>query len=177
MPLTAAVLFWGAAAPACEPTMKEMIFLAALAGEWEVDAEFRAGETFESSTGHASIRRDLDGCIFVQRFEGSRWGKPYAFLAILGANSGDAASPIQEVFVHSQHGILSLSSGRIAGGELTVEDAPVVRGQVVLQRHVYFDVTPQSFRAESRRSTDHGTTWIVTSRAKYRRADIEKPKD
>jgi hypothetical protein len=154
-----------------------MIFLAALAGEWIVEAEFRAGETFESAPGRASIRRDLDGCIFVQRYEGTRWGKPYAFVSILGASSGDAANPIQEVFVHSQHGILSLSSGKLADGELIVEDAPVVRGQVVLQRHVYFDVSPRGFRSESRRSTDRGATWIVTSRARYRRADVEAPKD
>ena len=118
----------------------------------------------------------------MQRYDGTRCGKPSAFVAILGASSGDAANPIQEVFVHSQHGILSLSSGRIVGGELVVEDAPVVRGQAVLQRHVYFDVLPGSFRTESRRSTDRGASWTVTSRARYHRPapsarDLEAPKD
>ena len=190
MLLAATVLFWGfagttasaTAPPACDPASKEMVFLAALAGDWDVDTEFRAGETFESAAGRATIQRDLDGCVFVQRYEGTRYGKPYAFVAILGASSGDAANPIQEVFVHSQHGILSLSSGKIVGGELVVEDAPVVRGQVVLQRRVIFEVTPGSFRTESRRSTDRGAKWTVTSRARYRRAvpsarDLEAPKD
>ena len=188
MLLAATVLFWGFAVtaanapPACDPASKETIFLAALAGDWDVDAEFRAGETFESASGRATIQRDLDGCVFVQRYEGTRWGKPYAFVAILGASSGDAANPIQEVFVHSQHGILSLSSGRIVGGELVIESAPVVLGQVVLQRHVYFGVLPASFRTESRRSTDRGASWTVSSRARYRRAapstrDLEAPKD
>ena len=170
------VLFWGlfatGAAPApSECAAKDVAFLASLAGDWQVDAEFRAGESWESAPGRASFAPDLGGCVLLERFEGTRFGKPWAFLAILGANGGgeDPAKPIQEVFVHSQHGILSLSAGRIEGGELVVEDAPTVGGQVVLIRHVYFDVSPGGFRYESRRSTDRGASWTVTMKARYRR--------
>ena len=177
MPLVAAVLVWGLAGapaappPSCAARPKEKDFLASLVGEWEVEAEFRAGEGWESRPARASIRPDLGGCIVVERYDGTRWGEPFAFLAILGANGGgaDAANPIQEVFVHSQHGILSLSSGRIEDGELIVEDAPTVEGKVVLIRHVYFDVSPRGFRYESRRSTDRGASWSVSWKARYRR--------
>ena len=181
--ILAGVLFWGlsfvaeqAAAAAATATpaapdcaAKDIAFFASLAGEWNVDAEFRAGESWQRSPGRATFSPDLGGCVLVERYEGTRYGKPYAFLAILGANGGDPEKPIQEVFVHSQHGILSLSSGRIDGGELVVEDAPTVRGQVVLIRHVYFDVSPGRFRYENRRSTDRGATCTVTMKALYRR--------
>lgn len=107
--------------------------------------------------------------MLVDRYDGTRSGKPLAFLAILGANGPDAAKSIQEIFVHSQHGILSLSSGRVDGSELVVEDAPTVEGKIVLIRHVYFEVSPRAFRYESRRSTDRGATWTVTWKARCRR--------
>ena len=175
--ILASVLFWGLSSAAGAATntapsdcaAKDIAFLSSLAGEWNVDAEFRAGESWERSLGRATFAPDLGGCVLVERYEGTRFGKPYAFLAILGANGGDPEKPIQEVFVHSQHGILSLSSGRIDGGELVVEDAPTVRGQVVLIRHVYFDVSPGRFRYENRRSTDRGASWLVTMKSLYRR--------
>jgi hypothetical protein len=174
MPLAAIVLIWGlssAGAPAAPPACaaEDTAFLASLAGEWDVESEFRAGDSWESAPGRASISPDLGGCVLLERYEGTRFGRPYAFLAILGANGGDPAKPIQEVFVHSQHGILSLSSGRIEGGVLAVEDAPTVDGRVVRIRHVYFDVTPRDSRYESRRSTDGGRSWTVTGKARYRR--------
>lgn len=131
--------------------------------------EFRSGDDWERADGRASIRPELSGCVLVQRYAGTRFGKPYEFLAILGA-SGMGAAPMQEVFVHSQHGILSLSSGQIAGGELVVEDRPTIDSRVVVLQHVDRDVGPEGFRWENRRSTDGGSTWRVTLRAKYRRA-------
>jgi len=175
MALAAIVLFWGftgAAAgqtPAPECAAKESAFLQALVGTWAVDAEFRSGDSWESAPGRASIRADLGGCVVVVHYEGTRFEKPYSFLAILGANGPDAAKPMQEVFVHSQHGIVSLSTGRIENGQLALDDAPSVGGRTVLIRHVYFDAGPDGFRYESRRSTDRGASWTVTSRARYRR--------
>jgi hypothetical protein len=115
------------------------------------------------------MRREGHGVSRISRRR-TRFGKPYAFIALLGANGPDAGKPIQEVFVHSQHGIVSLSSGRIEGGEGVVEDAPTVGGEVVLIRHVYFEVSPGGFRYESRRSTDRGASWTVSWKARYRRS-------
>ena len=50
-----------------------------------------------------------------------------------------------------------------------MEDAPTVRGQVVLIRHVYFDISQDGFPYENRRSTDRGGSWLVTMKARYRR--------
>ncbi len=138
MLLAPAVLIWGfvgaspaaPAPPSC--AAKDNAFLASLVGEWEVDAEFRSGESWEAASGRASIKPDLGGCVVLERYDGTRFGKPWAFLAILGANGGggsmDEKNPIQEVFVHSQHGILSLSSGRVEGGARGFTDGPGQRG-------------------------------------------------
>jgi hypothetical protein len=158
-----------APAPPAACAARGSAFLQSLAGEWEVEAEFRSGEGgFEGATGRASIAPELGGCVLVERYAGTRGGKPWDFLVILGANGPGPA--IQEVFVHSQHGIMALSSGEVTGGALVLEDAPVVDGKVILIRHVYFDVNADGFRYESRRSTDKGASWTVSWRARYKRS-------
>src|SRR5262245_3085980 len=92
MLLASAVLLWGfaaAAVPSC--AAKDTAFLAALSGEWDVDAEFRADDGFDAAPGRASIRPELGGCVLVERYEGTRDGKPWSFVAILGAKGPDAA--------------------------------------------------------------------------------------
>ncbi len=159
-------------APPAACAAHDTAFLRSLVGEWDVETEFRSGEDWERAAGKASIRPELSGCVLVQRYAGTRYGKPYEFLAILGANGMGA--PIQEVFAHSQHGILSLMSGKIAGGELVVEDRPTIEGRVVVLQHLYLDVGPAGFRCEHRRSTDGGATWRPTQRSKYRRAPASR---
>lgn len=148
---------------------KENAFLRSLVGEWDVDAEFRAGaDGWEKAAGRASIASELEGCVLVQHYRGTRGGDRWEFLAVLGASGTDR--PIQELFVHSQHGVMSLSAGAISGGTLTVEDRPTVKGAVVRIQHVYSNAGPGGFRYESRRSTDGGRTWAVAWRATYRKA-------
>ena len=170
--LAAALLPPPAAPPPPDCVARDTALLQSLVGDWEVEMEFRTGDEWERAPGRASVRPELSGCVLVERYTGTRQGAPYEFLALLGANGmGD---PIQEVFVHSQHGILSLSSGKVTGGGLVVEDAPIVDGKVVRLRHTYSDVTAEGFRYESSRSTDGGASWRVTVRGKYRRASAPR---
>jgi hypothetical protein len=76
---------------------------------------------------------------------------------------------IQRSFVHSQHGLLTVYSGQHTAGGLVLQDSQVVNGQLVRFEHRFEPFGTDSMRFTSRRSTDRGTTWVVTWFADYRR--------
>ena len=98
-----------------------------LVGEYEARAIFRAGPTsWDSTTAKVSITPDLNGCVIREQFRGTRYGSPYEYLAYWSAHGGPA-TPIQRSFVHSQHGLLSVSSGRVVADSIFLEDSAFVR--------------------------------------------------
>lgn len=140
-------------------------------GDYEVRAAFRAGPVaWDSSLARSNFAWDLDGCVLMERFDGLRFGQPYRYLSIWGAE-GDTARPIQHIFVHSQHGVLSLSQGNWnpAGDTLIVEDSAFVRGGWVHERHVMSRPASGRFVTEGRRSENGGRTWFPTSHLRYLR--------
>ena len=138
-------------------------------GDFDVSAAFRNGPgTWDSSLARSSFAWDLDGCVLVERFDGVRFGQPYRYLSIWGA-AGDPGRPIQQWFVHSQHGVMTLSEGNWnpTGDTLIVEDSAFVRGGWVHQRHIMSRPVAGRFVSEGRRSEDGGRTWFPTSRYRY----------
>lgn len=140
-------------------------------GDYEVRATFRAGPAaWDSSLARSTFAWDLEGCVLVERFDGMRFGQPYRYLSMWGAG-GDTARPIQQVFVHSQHGVLSLSQGNWTptGDTLFVEDSAFVRGGWIHERHVMSRPVAGRFVSEGRRSENGGRTWFPTSHLRYLR--------
>lgn len=107
--------------------------------------------TWDSSLARSHFAWDREGCVLVEHFEGLRFGQAYRYLSIWGA-AGDTVRPIQQLFVHSQHGLLGLSQGgwKPAGDTLIVGDSAFVRERWIYER-------------------DGGRTWFPTSHSRYLR--------
>jgi hypothetical protein len=113
------------------------------------------------------IQRDFEGCLLRELFVGTRGGQPFHVLSLWGAVGLHA--PIQRSFVHSQHGLLGLFSGRSEPDGLVLRDSQVVNGQMVYFEHRFQPFPADSMRFTSLRSTDRGRTWLTTWYADYRR--------
>ena len=142
-----------------------------LVGEYGASATFRAGAAaWDSTRATVSITRELGGCVLREHFRGTRYGAPYEYLALWSANGG-AAAPLQRAFVHSQHGLLGVSAGRIVGDSLVLEDSAFVRGRWIHQQVVLWRADPAGtmLRSENRRSEDARASWFPTQRTRYER--------
>ena len=160
----------GAPAFSCADTTAHR--LGFLVGEYDARAIFRAGPTsWDSTTAQISITPDLNGCVLREHFRGRRYGSPYEYLAYWSAHGGPA-TPIQRSFVHSQHGLLSVSSGRMVADSIFLEDSAFVRERWIYQRLVLWREpgAAVNLRSEARRSEDARATWFVTQRTFYARA-------
>ena len=153
----------------CADTTRRV--LGFLVGEYDARAVFRSGPAaWDSSGARISVTRELDGCVLAERFVGTRYGAPYAYLAIWSAHGG-ASAPLQRAFVHSQHGLLGVSAGRALADTMVLEDSAFVRQRWVHQRFLLWRVDGRSgeLRSEGRRSEDARATWFVTQRMHYLR--------
>ena len=147
---------------------KELDSLGFLAGDWIVEANVKTGDDkWEQSSATSQIKPDLSGCLFVERFAGSRAGHSFSSLGIMGFNS--VSGKLQRVWSDSEHGILILYEGHRNGKEMILYSEVVLNGNRVKLRHAYLDITRDSFRLESARSQDDGKTWITVSKLQYQR--------
>ncbi|MGD8278264.1 MAG: hypothetical protein PVH00_09575 [Gemmatimonadota bacterium] len=153
---------------ACEDAVRER--LGAFEGRWRVEAVFRAGESaWDSTTAVATITPELSGCLLREEYRGTRYGEPYAYIALWGANGLEDA-PYQRTFAHSQHGLLTLRAGDFTGDTLVLRSTTLVRGQAILEEDRITRPTASRFTLINRRSTDDGATWTTTRRAVYVRS-------
>lgn len=150
----------------CADTVQQA--LGGFAGSWKVEAIFRAGEGWDSTNATSRFTPDLNGCLLREDYRGTRYGEPYQFLALWGAN-GMPDGRIQRFFSHSQHGILGVASGGFQGDTLILDDNIRLNGNPVLQQYRFTRPDSRMFSQVNRRSTDGGASWIVTLRATYRR--------
>lgn len=140
-----------------------------LKGEWRVRYEDRLGDgTWEKGDARSWIMPDFDGCLLVERYGGSRAGKPFAGRAFYGFNSVNGR--LQRMWSDSEHGMLTTYEGVLAGHEIVLDYRMVLRGQPVILRDVFLAMSADSFKVENRRSNDDGKTWLVTSKLVYVRA-------
>jgi len=149
--------------------------LGAWLGDWEVRALFRTGPgTWDSTVARASFTPELGGCVLREDYQGTRYGEPYRYLALWGAN-GFAGARIERFFVHSLHGILGLAHGSFVGDSLWLEERFVVGGRPLLEQDRYVRPRDGRFTQLSRRSVDGGASWTVTLQASFQRAASGPP--
>jgi len=158
-----------AAAPSfsCADTVEAA--LGAFRGSWHVRALFRTGPgTWDTTAASSTFIPDLVGCVLRQEYRGRRYGEPYTYLALWGAN-GFPERRIQRFFAHSLHGIFDVSAGMFHGDTLELESRLTVQGQALIQQTRITRPRAGEFSQTDRRSTDGGSTWTETLRATYRR--------
>ena len=140
-------------------------------GRWQVESVFRASASAWATTrATVTITSELTGCLLREDYQGDRFGKPYAYLALWGANGLDPVR-YQRVFAHSQHGLLTLRQGWFVGDTLVLRSTTRVRGIDVLEEDRISRPTVSGFTLSNRRSTDGGRSWITTRRSRY----VRKP--
>jgi hypothetical protein len=145
--------------------------LGALRGDFDVAAAFRAGPAaWDSTTGHARLDWELGGCLLAERYEGTRYGAPYAYVALWGT-SGTDDHRMQRVAAHSQHGLLVLSDGawNARGDTLVLSDSALVNGRWIHQRSVIVPTSDGGFTLAGERSEDGGRSWVTVAVFRYRR--------
>lgn len=151
--------------PPCADSVRQALI--PLVGTWDVRTVFRSGQAWDTSFAAARIELDFHGCLLREELDGTRNTEPFHALSFWGAVG--LHGPIQRTFVHSQHGLLTVYSGRQLNGVLVLRDSQVVGGQLAAFEHRFEPFGADSMRFTSRRSTDGGATWIVTWFADYRR--------
>jgi len=142
-------------------------YLGSFIGTWEVRSLFRSGpEAWDSTRGTVVIAPDLDGCLLREEYVGRRYGKPYHYIALWGANGMDGR--IQRTFAHSQHGYLGIRSGDFVADTLVLQGSTMVRGTEIIEQDRITRPVDERFERLTRRSSDGGKTWRVTSIVRFR---------
>jgi hypothetical protein len=147
---------------------KELDSLDFLLGDWNIGVNMRLEDgKWEQSSATSQIKRDLSGCLLSERFTGSREGRTFNALGMMGFNS--VSGKLQRMWSDSEHGILILYEGKRDEKEMLLDTEILLNGNRVKLRNGYLGITKDSFTLESRRSHDDGKTWITVSRLQYRR--------
>ena len=168
---------WAQNPPTAEPPAgntlpcyhKEVEDLGFLEGDWNVTLSTRLGDgQWEESMATSQIRRDLGGCLFMERFSGSRQKRPFQVLSLFAFDNHSKL--FQQSLTDSEHGLLALYQGRKIEGEVLF-DLPLIRddGTRVTVRRAYSAVTRNSFTVENKHSPDGGKTWLIVVTARYGR--------
>ena len=156
-------------APCHHQEFEEFAFLE---GDWEVKLNNRFGDgKWEETTATSQIKRDLSGCILIERLLGSRENRPFQVLSLFAFDNN--SKRLQYLLSDSEHGLLALYQGRKTGSEILL-DLEFVRedGSKVTVRRAYSEIKKDSFSLESKHSRDGGKSWLTVMRARYGR----KPK-
>ncbi len=123
---------------------------------------------WETTSGSSSITRDLSGCLLTERLSSTRGGRAFEALAHFGFDNNSHL--LQEMLSDSEHGLLALFQGPSAAGEIKLDLTLLQPGGLkVIVRRNFSDIASNSFRLESRRSTDDGQTWTTVTRVGYTR--------
>jgi len=86
---------------------KEFEDLVFVEGDWEVKLSTRSPDgKWEETTGVSQIRRDLDGCLLMERFLGSRQKRTFHMLNLFAFDNNSKL--LQESLTDSEHGLLAL---------------------------------------------------------------------
>ena len=153
------------AQPDCSAPALEV--LAATRGSWEVAWRDRlAPGRYDTTRAHATIEPTARGCGLLERFEGTKEGRPFAALTLIGPSAGDS---LQRIWQDSEHGTLLVFGAAAAGRPLRFEWHRRLDGRVLRLRHTYLSVTTDSFVTVTELSPDSGRSWDVVTELIYRR--------
>ncbi|MEK6333677.1 MAG: DUF1579 family protein [Acidobacteriota bacterium] len=164
--LTHAQAYEGNVPPCYHQEFRDFSFLE---GDWEVKLNSRLGDgKWEETTATSQIKRDLAGCILIERLLGSRQTRPFHVLSLFAFDNN--SKRLQYLLSDSEHGLLALFQGRKLGGEILL-DLELVRGDgtKVTIRRTYSEIKKDSFSLEGQHSGDGGKSWLTVMRAQYGR--------
>jgi hypothetical protein len=153
-------------APCHHQELEEFAFLE---GVWEVKLNNRLGDgKWEESTATSQIKRDLSGCVLMERLLGSRENRPFHVLSLFAFDNN--SKRLQYLLSDSEHGLLALYQGRKTGNEILLDLEFVSDdGRKVTVRRAYSEIKKDSFSLESKHSRDGGKSWLTVMRARYAR--------
>jgi hypothetical protein len=88
-------------------------------GIWEVIWRDRlAPGRYDTTRARAAIEPTARGCGLMERFEGTREGRPFAALTLIGPAAGDS---LQRIWQDSEHGTLLVFGASAVGRPLRFE--------------------------------------------------------
>ena len=155
------------APPTCPAPVLEA--LASTRGEWLVTWRDRLSPGHYATTqARSTIELSALGCGVLERFEGTRNGRPFAALSLVGPAPGDS---LQRIWQDSEHGTLLVFHAAGRSSPLRFEWHHDLGDRILRLRHTYQSLRPDSFTTETQLSTDDGRTWQVVSHLQYRRSD------
>jgi hypothetical protein len=164
---TSALVRQPAAAQAPPCPAPAIAALAGTRGEWDVTWRDRvAPGRYDTTQAHATIEPTAAGCGLLERFEGTREGRPFAALSLIGPAAGDS---LQRIWQDSGHGVLLVFGGSSGTGPPQFEWRRDMGERVLRLRHTYLALAPDSFTTQTELSTDDGRTWDVVAHLVYRR--------
>lgn len=144
-----------------------MAHLAHLAGAWTVTLDYRLeGALTRADSAYAEIEMAANNCALVKKVQASVRGQSLAIAKILAAPT---AETLQQGYVDSFHGGLSVAQGYVRGDTIRFERSRDWGTHIQLVQHEYLDIEANTFKTEARMSPDNGETWILTQRATYHR--------
>jgi hypothetical protein len=136
-------------------------------GEWDVTWRDRvAPGRYETTRAHATVAPTAGGCGLLERFEGTREGRPFAALNLIGPAAGDS---VQRIWQDSGHGVLLVFGGSSGTSPPRFEWRRDMGERVLRLRHTYLALAPDSFTTQTELSTDDGRTWDIVAHLVYRR--------
>lgn len=141
--------------------------LAATRGEWDVTWRDRlAPGRYDTTRARATIEPTAGGCGLLERFEGTREGRRFAALSLIGPAEGDS---VQRIWQDSEHGVLLVFGGSSGTSAPRFQWRRNMGERVLRLRHAYLALAPDSFTTQTELSTDDGRTWEVVAHLAYRR--------
>ena len=157
--------------PACEaPAVAPLL---ATRGEWDVHWRDRvAPNRYTTTRARATIEATARGCGLLERFEGSREGRPFAAVTLVGPAGEDS---LERVWQDSEHGALLVFQASARSSPLRFDWSRDMGERVLRLRFTYLAVAADSFTTETELSPDGGRTWQQVSRAEYRRRGPATP--
>ena len=141
--------------------------LAGTRGEWDVTWRDRlAPGRYDTTQARATIEPAAGGCGLLERFEGTREGRPFAALSLIGPAAGDS---LQRIWQDSGHGVLLVFAGSSRTSPARFEWRRDLGERVLRLRYTYLALAPDSFTTQTELSPDGGKTWAVVAHLVYRR--------
>jgi hypothetical protein len=129
-------------------------------GHWELTS---AGKPAGTNT----ITREYDGAVIMEHFVGTT--EPILkgmSVSVFNKNTGKW----HQTWVDNQGAYLDFT-GEFGDGKMILSRHATIKGQEILQRMVWSNITPDSFDWSWERSDDDGTTWKVLWPLQY----VRKP--
>jgi hypothetical protein len=121
---------------------------------------------FERTTGRSLVETAIPHCTLLERFTATVRGHPFWATILLTVAASDT---VRRVWIDSEHGEPLLFAGRWDGDTLRLEWARDLEDRQLRLLHLYFAITPDSFRTVTYLSPSASTAWELVAEATYHR--------